>query len=62
MSPARKSRHLKRLAAIYERKAGSQGFEPWALRNIRTYQQFMVDALTARSKLLLGYLAQRSAR
>lgn len=58
---------LRRLAAVYARKAhywsGVDADEqPWWLRNMRLYQNRACEAEAIRSKGLLEYLAERGAR
>lgn len=64
MRPSKQSRHYKRLAATCERKAARAGESdaPWALGNVRIWQNQMCDALKARSRIIREYLLQREYR
>ncbi len=58
---------LRRLAIAFKRKADywagvDEAANPWWLRNVRLYQNRMVEADATRSKALLEYLAERGER
>ena len=54
----------RRIAIGAERKAdeAAASNEPWALGNLRAYQNVMANAMAARSRIVVEYLDERASR
>lgn len=61
---AREALHYKNAAGIAERKADEAAASPapWALRNLRVYQNLMCRLLDQRHAVIRAYLNMRKAR
>lgn len=64
MSPSKTAMHFKRCAAWAENKANAaaNSSKPWALGNLRLYQNEMCKWLDRRNLVIRQYLAARANR